>query len=55
MKMAEFLFEKWESPNIFLCKDSVLAAFACGRTSAVVLDSGFSSTRVTPIHDGYAL
>ena len=55
MKLTEFLFEKFETPNIFLCKDSVLAAFSCGRSTAVVLDSGATSTRITPVHDGYAL
>ena len=40
LKLTEFLFERFQAPSIFLCKDSVLSAFACGRSTAVVLDSG---------------
>ena len=55
IKLTEFLFEKLESPAIFICKDSVLSAFACGRSTALVLDSGFQTTTATPVHEGYAL
>ena len=55
LKLTEFLFERFEAPSIFLCKDSVLSAFACGRSTAVVLDSGADFTTATPVHDGYAL
>jgi len=55
LKLTEFLFEKLEAPSIFLCKDSVLSSFACGRSTAIVLDSGAEFTTATPIHDGYAL
>ena len=53
--MTEFLFEKYKVPALFICKDSVLSAFACGRSTAIVLDSGATHTTTTPIHDGYAL
>ena len=55
LKLTEFLFEKYKVPALFLCKDSVLSSFACGRSTAIVLDSGFTNTTATPIHDGYAL
>jgi len=55
LKLTEFLFEKEEFPAVFICKDSVLSAFACGRTTALVLDSGYKTTTATPVHDGYAL
>ena len=55
MKLTEFLFEKLKVPAFFICKDSVLSSFACGRATAVVLDSGNKYTTVTPVHDGYAL
>ena len=55
LKLTEFLFEKYKVPALFLCKDSVLSSFACGRSTAIVLDSGNLNTTATPIHDGYAL
>jgi actin-related protein len=55
LKLTEFLFEKLELPAIFICKDSVLTSFACGRSTALVLDSGYKTTTATPVHDGYAL
>lgn len=55
LKLTEFLFEKYKVPALFLCKDSVLSSFACGRSSAIVLDSGCYRTTATPVHDGYAL
>ena len=33
----------------------MLAAFSCGRSTAVVLDSGLKQTIATPVHDGFAL
>ena len=55
LKLTEFLFERLQAPSIFLCKDSVLSAFSCGRSTAIILDSGSEFTTSTPVHDGYAL
>lgn len=55
LKLTEFLFEKYNVPALFLCKDSVLSSFACGRSSALVLDCGNTRTIASPVHDGYAL
>ena len=55
LKLTEFLFEKLELPAVFICKDSVLTAFACGRSTALVLDAGHRYSTATPVHDGYAL
>ena len=55
LKLTEFLFEKYKVPALFLCKDAVLSSFACGRSSAIVLDTGCTKTTATPVHDGYAL
>ena len=54
-KMVEILFEKYKIPAVFISKNAVLSAFSCGRTTAVVLDSGGGSTCVAPVHDGYVL
>lgn len=55
LKLTEFLFEKYKVPSFFLCKDAVLSSFACGRSSAIVLDTGFTKTIAAPVFDGYAL
>ena len=54
-KLTELLFEKYSIPAFFLVKGPVLAAFAHGRTSGVVLDSGAELTSAVPVHDGYVL
>ncbi len=33
----------------------MLTAFACGRSTALVLDSGYKTTTATPVNDGYVL
>ena len=55
LKLTEFMFEKFQIPAIYICKAPVLAAFSCGRSTAVILDSGHKQTIATPVHDGFAL
>ena len=55
LKLTEFCFEKLQVPALFICKDSVLTAFSCGRSTALVLDLGNTHSTATPVHDGYAL
>ena len=55
MKLTEFMFEKYQVPAMFLCKAPVLASFSCGRSTAIIVDSGYKATYATPVHDGYAL
>ena len=54
-KMLELMFEKYKVPAVFISKNAVLSSFSCGRSTAVVLDSGGGSTSVTPVHEGYVL
>uniref|UniRef100_A0AAR2K5G7 Actin-like 6A n=1 Tax=Pygocentrus nattereri TaxID=42514 RepID=A0AAR2K5G7_PYGNA len=42
-------------PAFFLCKTAVLSAFANGRSTGLVLDSGATHTTAIPVHDGYVL
>ncbi|CAM5179134.1 unnamed protein product [Eretmochelys imbricata] len=42
-------------PAFFLCKTAVLTAFANGRSTGLVLDSGATHTTAIPVHDGYIL
>jgi len=55
MKLTEYMFEKYKIPALFLVKDPVLTAFSCGKSSALILDSGHKQTVATPVNDGYAL
>ena len=54
-KICEIMFEKYNIPAFFLVKNAVLAAFANGRSTGLVVDSGASHTSAVPIHDGYVL
>ncbi|XP_017477415.1 PREDICTED: actin-like protein 6A [Rhagoletis zephyria] len=54
-KLCELMFEKYGIPAFFLCKNAVLAAFANGRATGVILDSGASHTSAIPVHDGYVM
>uniref|UniRef100_A0A5S6QEU3 Actin-like protein 6A n=1 Tax=Trichuris muris TaxID=70415 RepID=A0A5S6QEU3_TRIMR len=54
-QLAELMFEKFGSPAFFLAKSAVLAAYAHGRTSALVVDSGASQTYAVAVLDGYCI
>lgn len=54
-KLCEIMFEKFQTPGFFLCKNGVLSSFASNRTSGLVLDCGAAHTTAIPIHDGYVL
>ena len=54
-KLTELMFEKYNVPAFFLVKNAVLAAFANGRSTGLVLDSGASHTSAIPVHEGYVL
>lgn len=49
------MFEKYNIPAFFLVKNAVLAAFANGRSTGIVIDSGSSQTSAIPVHDGYVI
>ena len=55
LKLTEMMFEKYGIPAMFVCKNAVLSAFSCGRSTCLVFDSGHSQTCAVPVHDGYAL
>lgn len=54
-RIMELAFEKLEAPAAFLCKSAVLAAFAMGKATALVLDGGGGSSSAVPVHDGFVL
>lgn len=54
-KLTELMFEKYKVPAFFLIKNAVLSAFANGRVSSLVLDSGATHTSAVPVYDGYCI
>nr|ATP16751.1 actin [Adelphocoris suturalis] len=54
-KLTELMFEKYNVPAFFLVKNAVLAAFANGRATGLVVDSGATHTSAVPVQDGYVL
>ena len=54
-KTAQIMFETFRTPNMFLAVDAVLALYASGRTTGIVLDSGDGVTHSVPIYEGYSL
>ncbi|KAJ3020409.1 Actin-like 6A [Thoreauomyces humboldtii] len=54
-KLIELAFEQYDVPCFYLARSAVLAAFAAGRSTALVLDSGGSMTSAVPVVDGYVL
>lgn len=51
-RAIEIAMESWGCPAFWLSRNSVLAAFAAGKASALVVDVGATSISVTPVHDG---
>ncbi|KAJ5475028.1 Actin-related protein 4 [Penicillium diatomitis] len=54
-KTIEIAMEKWGTPAFYLARSGVLAAFASGKASGLVVDIGASNISITPVHDGMIL
>lgn len=54
-KSIEVAMESWNCPAFWLARNSVLAAYAAGKSTALVIDVGATTITVTPIHDGLIL
>ena len=54
-KIAEIMFETFNIPKLFLQNQGILALFASGRTTGIVLDIGDGACCTTPIYEGFAL
>lgn len=54
-QLTELMFEKYDVPAYFLVKNAVLAAFANGKATGVVIDSGSTHTSSVPVQDGFVL
>lgn len=54
-KYLEIMFESFAVPAMYLAKEAVLAAFAAGRSTALVLDIGGATAQAVPVCEGFAL
>jgi len=54
-KLAELFFETFNVPALFISIQAVLALYASGRTTGVVLDSGDGVTHSVPVYEGFAI
>jgi len=49
------MFEKFNTPAMYVAIQAVLSLYASGRTTGIVLDSGEGVSHTIPIHEGYVL
>jgi len=54
-KAVEVVMENWACPAFWMSRTPVLAAFAAGKATALVVDVGGANTSVTAVHDGMML
>jgi len=54
-KLIELMFEKFNVPAFYLVKSPVLTAFANGRASGLIVDSGYTHTTAVPVYEGHIL
>ena len=52
-RLCEVLFETHDFPAVFFLRDAIAACYAVGKTTATVVDVGYSSTTVTPVYEGF--
>lgn len=54
-KCTEIAMESWSAPAFYLGRQGVMASFAQGRATSLIIDIGASTVSVTPVHDGHIL
>ena len=54
-KMAQVIFETFNSPAMYVANQSVLSLFSNGRTTGIVIDAGDGVFHTVPIYEGFAL
>jgi actin len=54
-KLAEVMFETFKVPALYATLQALLSLYASGRTTGLVVDSGFEISHTVPIHEGQIL
>ncbi|OHT12430.1 Actin, cytoplasmic [Tritrichomonas foetus] len=54
-KIAQIMFEKFNTPSLYFQASDTLTLLSAGRTSGIVLDSGEGITSITAIFDDYKI
>jgi len=54
-RAAQILFETFNIPSLFMSIQAILALYASGRTTGVVLDCGDGVSHVVPVYEGFAV
>lgn len=54
-KAAQLFFETLNVPAMFMSIQAVLALYASGRTTGIVLDSGDGVTHAVPVYEGFTI
>ncbi|MEN2497407.1 MAG: hypothetical protein MHMPM18_001793 [Marteilia pararefringens] len=54
-KMVQILFDVFKVPKAYVAIQAVMALYASGRTTGIVVDSGDGVTHIVPIYEGYSL
>jgi actin, other eukaryote len=54
-KMIQIMFEVFNVPKFYVQIQAVLALYASGRTTGIVVDSGDGVTHTVPVFEGYGL
>ncbi|CAL0318849.1 unnamed protein product [Lupinus luteus] len=53
--MTQIMFETFDVPAMYVAVDAVLSLYASGRTTGIVLGSGYDVTHSVPVYEGYSL
>eukprot|EP01084_Bolivina_argentea_P059362 108403_1 len=53
--MTKHMFETWDAPRFYVAISSLLSLYASGRTTGIVLESGYGTTYAVPCYEGYIL
>eukprot|EP00121_Abeoforma_whisleri_P005050 Awhi_evm1s4566 len=54
-KMIQIMFETFNTPAVYVAMQAVLSLYASGRTTGIVLDSGYGCTHLVPVFEGHVL
>jgi actin len=55
LEMANILFETFNCPAVYFMPTPILALYSIGKTTGIVLDSGYDVTNVMPVFEGYSI